>query len=331
MTVRTAVLGAVAAAGWALSGLASDAPSSPQPVPALRQGSGPTAAKPFDQAQGKPPEQMRRGLSSNFVETLVEGIPVGTRYVLASRPVDATNTGDYVMDVRFDAAVPQPVEMRAGYEPIPDAAWVSFEPRTFVLAPRQTATGKMVLYIPDDPSLVGKRFQVMLSLHGSPKESPTLGVGVMPRVMFSLRASGPGATPMVDHSPRYPKLGPYEIAGKEATLVVPCGSLWAENIFENGELTYEVAADPSALKHLEIRRDETPLPDHAWLELNPRAVVLAPMTKAEIQVTARVPFAAAHVGKTYAAGIHGVSVSKDGRRQDLWNKVRIEIPALGGK
>src|SRR5205814_2356729 len=74
--------------------------------------------------------QQRRGLTTDCVETLIEGVPVGSRYVLSSRPVSVRNTGDYAMELRFDATIPDPVEMRAGYEPIPDAAWVSFEPRS---------------------------------------------------------------------------------------------------------------------------------------------------------------------------------------------------------
>jgi hypothetical protein len=272
---------------------------------------------------------MRRGLTTDFVETLIEGVPVGSRYVLTARPVVVRNTGDYPMELRYDATVPDPAEMRVGYEPIPDAAWVSFEPRQFSVTAGGSAAGKMVLYIPDDPALVGKRFQVMLYLHGAPKESPSMGVGLSPRVLFSVRAPGAhGGDPKVDTSPRYPKMTPLEAGSKPPVLTVECTPFTVENIYQDAEQTYEVSSDPAALRKVPVRGDETAIPDPAWIELIPRAIVLGPMTKADIGVTARIPLSAEHFGKTYAAGIHTVSTYK-GKKTDLYNKVRIVVPALG--
>ncbi len=270
----------------------------------------------------------RRGLTTEFVETLIEGVPVGSRYVLASRPVSVRNTGDYEMDLRFDATVPEPVEMRAGYEPIPDAAWVSFEPRTFSVPQGGVATGKLVLYIPDDPALVGRRFEVMLYLHGAPKESPSMAVGLSPRVFFSIRGKGAGGgEPKVDTSPRYPKMTPLEAGSSPPVLLVECSPFTVENIYVDGEEAYEVSSDPAALRKVPLRRDEVAIPDPAWVTFSPPAVVLGSMTKATIGVTARIPLAAEHLGRTYAAGVHTVATYQ-GKKTDLYNKVRITMPPV---
>ena len=76
-----------------------------------------------------------------------------------------------------------------------------------------------------------------------------------------------------------------------------------------------------------MRADETPIPDPAWIEFSPPAVVLGTMTKAAIGVTARIPVAPEHFGKTYVAGVHTVSTHA-GKKTDLYNRVRIVVPAI---
>lgn len=271
-----------------------------------------------------------RSLATEFVEVLVEGVPVASRYVLEAKSVEVRNQSDLPMKIRYDADVPQPDELRAGYEPIPDAAWVSFEPRVFDLKPGDTAAGKLVLYVPDDPNLVGRKFQVMLLLHADPGAGSVLSIGLKPRFLFTVAAAKAGAAekPRVVNTPRpLAWVKPYLVGGGEPRIVFDAEPLNAENHWED-EMTYEVVRDREAVKHIALRPDETVLPDPAWVEVLPQVVVLPPGGKADLAVSVRLPLSAEHLGKTYASVIHTVARRKGQPAVDSYNKVRVSVPPL---
>ena len=269
-----------------------------------------------------------QSLSTTFVEVLVEGIPVASRYVIEGKAVDITNKSDGTMKIRVDALEPMAAEMRAGYEPIPDAAWVGFEPRSVEVPPGQTATVKAVIYVPDDPALIGRRFQVMLHLHADPSGGTIMSIGLKPRLMFSVTGSGGAAKPSVINAP-VPKawLTPYNVKTERAELTVACGTLEAMNMF-NEEMTYEVTVDPGAIAKIDRNADETPLPDPAWVAVVPPVLILRPYTKAEMAVTARLPIASEHFGKAYVAALRTVARRKGEKPVEVFNRVRIVVPAL---
>lgn len=272
-------------------------------------------------------DEIVRNLSTEFVEVLVEGVPLGARFVLDAKPVEMRNGGSIEMKVRYDAVVPMPSEMRAGYEPIPDAAWVSFEPRAFTLSPGGTSVGKVVLYIPDDPALVGRRFQVMLHLHTDTSQPGLLGVGLKPRFLFTVKAKGDRPDRVVVNPSPLARLLPYEFGAATGSLFFDCGKVKAEN-FQGEELTYEVMPAVEGIRRITVDPGETPLPDPAWLETSPRVLVLQPYTSGEFAVTARLPVTPEVFGKTYVTALHAVARRASAKPVEVWNKVRIIVPAL---
>jgi hypothetical protein len=269
--------------------------------------------------------EVRRSITTKFVEVLVEGVPLGSRYVLESKPVEMFNGSELSLKLRFDAEVPGPSEMRAGYEPIPDPAWISFEPRSFSVETGRTATGKLVLYVPDDPALVGKRFQAMLYLHTDSTEPGMVGMGLRPRFLFSIAKKESKDTPGVVNNPA-PKarLTPFGTSPTESYMTFSCSPLKAENLFRE-EMLYEIALDPGAADRVGMAKGETLVTDPSWLEVSPPDIVLHANTRAEVSVTMKIPLKAENFGKTFVAALRSKAHRK-GEVVEVFNKVRIVVP-----
>jgi hypothetical protein len=268
-----------------------------------------------------------RSLATDFVEVLVQEVPPGGRYVLEAKPVEVVNKSDLPLRLRYDAEVPQPAELRAGYEPIPDAAWVSFEPRVFDLQPGGKARGKTVLYLPADQALAGRRFQVMLLLHADPSSGSVLSLGLKPRLLFTVAKPGTtAATPRVVDTPRpLAWVKPFAVEAPTGRLVFAAEPLTAENPWEE-PMTYEVVRDPGAMAHVALRDGEEPLPDPEWLEVRPSAAVLAPYARTDFAVEARLPFSRSLFGRTFVGAVHTVARRAGQPPVDSWNEVRIHVP-----
>ncbi len=274
------------------------------------------------------PAAVRRTLSTRFVEVLVEGVPLASRYVLEGRTVDLLNGSDIPLRVRFDADRPQPSEMRVGYAPIPDAAWIGFEPREFTVEPGRTATGKVVLYLPDDPAHIGKRYQAMLLLRTDSNESGMVRMGLRPRLLFSVgpRAGEGGGARLANPVP-FGRIQPYSLVTADASIVLACGSFEFENPRAT-EMACELFADPASAERIDLGRADVLARDASWVEFSPHAVVLAPGTKAQVAVTARVPVAAEHLGRTYVMPVRSTVRFKGEPPVEGFNKVQFRIPAV---
>ena len=270
-----------------------------------------------------------RGLSTTFAEGLIEGVPLGSRFALEARPIDITNKGELPTKVTVTASIPIPAEMRAGYEPIPESAWLSFSPKMVEVKPGETGKVVMTLFVPDDPALAGKRYQVMLQVQASPEEGVVV-LGLKPRLMFAVAESRPpkGGKPKVKvtlNPQVLARMTPYEAAGRTGVMEFDCGTIKAENPWDEA-MTYEVFSDPGAVGRIDVAPHETVVTDPSWVEVNPRILVLQPQSRAEMAVTARVPISAEHFGKNYVAALRTVAVRKGQKPVEVFNKVRIMVP-----
>lgn len=274
------------------------------------------------------PTAAKQGLSTNFVEVLVEGVPAGSRYVVTEKLVDVKNNGDEPMRVKLEAEEPTAGLMRPGYESIPDPGWVGFEPRTIEIKPGETVTAKVVIYAPDDPAYVGKRFQTMLYIH--PVEGAGavgIAVGLKPRLMFSIVPKGKAPGPKVTDFPRKLALvRPYSTGGVAQEVVVECEPVVAEN-HQDAPVKYEFVPMEAPPKRLDLRPGET-LMDPGWVEVIPRTAILPSLKGTQFTVRVHVPLVAGNVGKTFVGPLHFVATRAGEKPVDIWNAVRAVMPAL---
>ena len=129
------------------------------------------------------------GLRCSVGEVVISNLKIGQAYslkVLANLPLVLTNTSDRPAHILVDALVPDSSELRMEAQPIPDARWASVAPDSFELGPRETKSVEMLLNIPDDEALFGRKFQVTFWSHTLAQAGDLLAYGLNTRVIFSI-------------------------------------------------------------------------------------------------------------------------------------------------
>lgn len=137
----------------------------------------------------------KAGLSTRFGDVFVENLDIGQSYntrELANLPLKVTNTGDDTIDLMFDVQIPKVENIKEhlqkeGYAPIPDLSWIRLTKDRFLVPAGESAFSDVILTIPDDPALYGKKFQVDIWSHGTPKSF--LNLGIYSHLMFTVLPS----------------------------------------------------------------------------------------------------------------------------------------------
>lgn len=140
------------------------------------------------------------GLRCSFGEVVVDNLKIGRSYslqTLANLPLTVTNSGDQPATVRIDALLPGEGELRQGALPIPSVTWATVRPDSFLLGPGEARSAELVLAIPDDERLFGRKFEVIYWSHTLPQPGSMLAYGLKSRVIFSIDSTreASGASP----------------------------------------------------------------------------------------------------------------------------------------
>ncbi|NNN06431.1 MAG: hypothetical protein HKL90_11070, partial [Elusimicrobia bacterium] len=102
------------------------------------------------------------GLRTPFGEVIVRNLKIGqtySLYKLVNLPLRLVNTGDASLDLRIDTILTPPNEVKVGYDAIPSTGWVRVERSSMTLAANREGTTDVIISIPNDKSLLGRRFQ----------------------------------------------------------------------------------------------------------------------------------------------------------------------------
>jgi len=108
------------------------------------------------------------GLRTPFGEVLIKNLKIGqtySMYKLVNLPLRVVNTGDETTDLVIQPIPVKPSEAKEGYTPIPSLDWVRVEKSSFTLDPNREAVSDVIISIPNDPALLGRRFQADIWSH----------------------------------------------------------------------------------------------------------------------------------------------------------------------
>jgi len=128
------------------------------------------------------------GLSTPYGEIVVENIPPGEVVSItgiAGKPFTVRNTSDMTVHLKIEVVIPQPSELKPGYNPLPDVSWIKLEKSEFDLSPGQEAVSQVSLLIPPKGKYYGKKYQVYLWSHTIPQETGmSLALGLKSRFLL---------------------------------------------------------------------------------------------------------------------------------------------------
>lgn len=125
-----------------------------------------------------PAPVMASGLRTPFGEVIVRNLKIGQTYSmhkLLNLPLRVVNTGDEIVDLRIETILSP--ALNPGYEQIPSLDWVRVESGTFTVRPNREAVTDLIVTIPNDPALLGRRFQADIWSHTVDPRAILVGLG----------------------------------------------------------------------------------------------------------------------------------------------------------
>ena len=137
--------------------------------------------------------QAGAGLKTQFGEVVIKGLKIGQTYSLlklVNLPLRLVNTGDGEVEVVISPLPPSEAVLREGYAPIPSVDWVSVERSTLTIGPNREGATDVLIAVPNDPSLLGKRVQVGLWSRTRDPNSP-IAVAILSHLLIHIDSEPP--------------------------------------------------------------------------------------------------------------------------------------------
>ena len=130
------------------------------------------------------------GLSTTFVEVKLEDLEPGKNYSikgLKNKTLTIRNTTENITtDIEIEAEKPVGYNLVNGYEPIPDLSWIKIQKTYFKnVAPYGKAETDIMIKIPKNKNLYGKKYQVYIYSHTAGKQ--TFRMGLMSRILLHIK------------------------------------------------------------------------------------------------------------------------------------------------
>jgi hypothetical protein len=110
------------------------------------------------------------GLSTPCGTMILGNLKIGQEYSLKQLlgyPYNVSYRGSFPVDLKIDVVKPS-TTTPDGFEPVPDINWITLQRSEFALDPGQTAETDIFIKIPNDESLLGRKFRVIISPYTSP-------------------------------------------------------------------------------------------------------------------------------------------------------------------
>jgi len=238
------------------------------------------------------------GLSSQFINVALENLKPGRTYNLRELkgvPYTVKNRGDAPQEVLVEVLSPQPSQVLAPYEPIPDPTWVTVTPNRYTLQPGDAGFSDLVISVPDDPKLLGRHFHVVIWAHTVGKG--LLQAGVKSDVRFSV-GKGPETEAEEKRRAAMVELN-YDLWPAALSLKPVAGQKWdaKEKEKKSFKLTNRAEKDLElVLKPIPWQTSLVALPagfetveDLSWVTFEPETVKVEPESLKEIKVRMQVP------------------------------------------
>jgi hypothetical protein len=133
------------------------------------------------------------GLRTKFGEVVVKGLKIGQTYSLkelVNLPYGVVNTGEEETDLLIDVVWATSDVVKTGYEQIGSLDWVKLAQTRFTVAPNREVATDVTISIPNDPALLGRRFQASIWARTQSTRG-VLAAGMQSRLLIQVDSTPP--------------------------------------------------------------------------------------------------------------------------------------------
>ena len=252
------------------------------------------------------------GMRTKFGQVIVNGVKIGQTYSLNNLiklPLRLINTGDRTETLRIDI-IPVKGAVVPGYEPIPDTSWLKLEKQDFTVEPNHEAVTDVIISIPNDPQLLGRRFEAMIWSHTTTKQG-VYNVGLQSQLLLGISSVLPSEEELkkkfVDHQAAnldftlFPTDGLAEDLplGREIDLKKE-RKLSIKLVNPNdARLHFKIRSVPNWESQLELPEGFTDSPDFKWVRPSTDTVTVAGNSIKETALLINIPDKDEYRGHAY--------------------------------
>lgn len=258
---------------------------------------------------GAVPALAKLSLAVRFPDVEMENVAPGSVINLRQKggvPYVVINGSDHAVDVDVTSERPGPKAdtLKPGFEPVVDPEWLQIVPNRFKMGPGDIASAELILSVPNDPSLIGKHFQI--DIRSATDGPETIAIGVKSYLNFTVGALGPENAKKDKRRTVLAKLD-LDLTPSSVRLEnVPLGK--TVDVKELKNVVFKVTnrgADPVKLKLTSVRPNNSQkeegwaLPDPTWMTLSPSTLKIKPDQIKGTRVTLNIPDVPENRGKKF--------------------------------
>lgn len=257
------------------------------------------------------------GIATRFADVVLGNLQPGGVYnlrELKNIPFVVMNTGEEDVEVLIEVYMPKPnedIDLKKGYEHLPDPGWVKIVPDRVRLPAKGTSVSDIILSVPDDKNLVGKNYQVNIWSRNAPPQGASgmlLGVGVMSRLRFSIGAPIPEA---IEEEKRKKKMLDLNLRLDPVSVQLfnfPLGNMIDLRQDRRQNVTIvNAGADKITLSLKSVTEQDIVSPPSgyeyapgpSWIKIKPERITVKPYSIVPLGVQIAIPDDPAYKGKGY--------------------------------
>lgn len=258
---------------------------------------------------GSVPAQAKLSLAVRFPDVEMENVAPGSVINLRQKggvPYVVINGSDHAVDVDITSERPDPkgATLKPGYEPVADPEWLQIVPNRFKMGPGDIASAELILSVPNDPSLIGRHFQI--DIRSATDGPETIAIAVKSYLNFTVGALGPENA---KKDKRRTVLGKLDLDLTPSSVRlenVPLGK--TVDVKELKNVVFKVTnrgADPVKLKLTSVRPNNSQkeegwaLPDPTWMSISPSTLKIKPDQIKGTRVALTIPDVPENRGKKF--------------------------------
>jgi len=240
----------------------------------------------------------RIGLSSQFVNIVLEGLKVGKNYNLLELrgiPYTIKNRGDAPVSVIVEAERPEKGMLMPGYEPIPDSSWIEVSPNEVTINPGESAFAALTIKIPEGKEYIGRHYHGLIFAHTKAARGAFFSAGVRSNIRFS---TGKGPETLAEEE-RYRAMvelnydmWPSALYVRKAT-VGKYDAAKTENktfLFTNrDENPIELTINPAPWGKRRLNPGYEKLNDLSWIRFEPSLIKVDPLSLKKVHLKMDIP------------------------------------------